>query len=147
MFKGHSVNSINEKGRLSIPSKYRDVLEECGADRLILTKWLDKCLVGFAPDEWEKIEKKAANLSVVNSRSNIFKRHVVGSAEECVIDSQGRILIPANLREYAGLKKKCLFVGISDRLEIWDVETYDSIMEEALKDSEGLREGLAELGL
>jgi MraZ protein len=71
----------------------------------------------------------------------------MGSAEECQIDGQGRILVPSSLRDYAGLKKKCLFVGVADRFEIWDVETYDLYMKEALKDPDSLREKLAELGL
>ncbi|HOO37249.1 MAG TPA: division/cell wall cluster transcriptional repressor MraZ [Deltaproteobacteria bacterium] len=147
MLKGHVVNSINDKGRLSIPSKFREVLSEWDADQIIVTKGLDKCLMAFAPDDWERLEKKAANLSMVRKADIFFKRHVMGSAEECQIDAQGRILIPASLREYADLKKKCLFVGITDHIEIWDQETYDAYMKEALKDSESLLEGLAELGL
>ena len=147
MLKGHVVNSINDKGRLSIPSKFREVLSEWDADQIIVTKGLDKCLMAFAPDDWERLEKKAANLSMVRKADIFFKRHVMGSAEECQIDAQGRILIPASLREYADLKKKCLFVGITDHIEIWDQDTYDAYMNEALKDSESLLEGLAELGL
>lgn len=144
---GHYQNSINEKGRLSIPSKFRDVFKELGTESLIVTKWIDHCLKAFAPDDWELLEKKASTLSMVRKVDIVFKRHVIGSAEECQIDAQGRILIPATLREYADLKKKCLFVGITDHLEIWDTQAYDTYMNEALKDSESLREGLAELGL
>lgn len=147
VFKGHYVNSINEKGRLSIPSKFRDVLSQWDTDHLIVTKSLDKCLMAFAPEEWEKMEKKASSLSTVRRADIIFKRHVMGSAEECQLDTQGRILIPASLRDYADLKRKCLIVGIADRFEIWDIETYDAYMKEALKDPESLRVELAELGL
>lgn len=141
MFKGHYSNSINEKGRLSIPSKFRDTLKEWGAPHLVVTKSIDHCLLAFAPDDWERIAKLASSLSI------IFKRHLVGSAEDCPIDAQGRILIPSGLREYAGLSKKCLLVGIIDRFEIWDQDRYNKSMEEALEDSEKLREGLAKLGL
>lgn len=147
MFKGHYVNSINDKGRLSIPSKFRDVLNGWAADYLIVTKSLDHCLVAYSPEDWEKMEKKAAGLSMVRRADIIFKRHVMGSAEECQVDMQGRILIPSTLRDYAGLKKKCLCVGVTDRFEIWDVDTYDEYMKEALKDPESLRVELAELGL
>jgi MraZ protein len=147
VFKGHYVNLINNKGRLSIPSKFRESLGEWDAERLIITKGLDKCLMSFVSDEWERMEKKASTLSMVRKADIFFKRHVVGSAEECQIDAQGRILIPASLREYADLKKKCLFVGIADRFEIWDLETYDSYMKEALDETDSLLEGLAELGL
>lgn len=147
MFKGHYVNSINEKGRLSIPAKFREVLSGCEAEFLILTKGLDQCLVAYAPEDWERMEQKASGLSTIRRADIIFKRHVMGSAEECQLDGQGRILVPSTLREYAGLRKKCLFVGVVDRFEIWDVETYDVYMKEALKDPESLREKLAELGL
>ncbi|MCD6569211.1 MAG: division/cell wall cluster transcriptional repressor MraZ [Deltaproteobacteria bacterium] len=147
VFKGHYVNSINNKGRLSIPSKFREVMGRWGADHLIITKSIDPCLVAFTPDEWEKMEEKARHLSMVRKADIVFKRHVVGSAEECQIDAQGRILIPGALREYAGLKRKCLFVGITDRFEVWDQDTYDEFMQEALGETADLRKELAELGL
>lgn len=147
MLKGHYVNSINEKGRLSIPSRFRDILKEWEASHLIVTKSIDRCLLAFAPDDWERMEQLARGLSMVKKEDIVFKRHLVGSAEECPIDAQGRILIPSGLRDYAGLKKKCLLVGIVDRIEIWDQDTYNKSMEEALEDSEKLREGLAKLGL
>jgi MraZ protein len=147
VLKGHYINSINEKGRLSIPSKFRDILKEWGTENLIVTKSIDPCLLAFAPDDWERVAKLASGLSNVKREDIWFKRHVVGSAEECLLDAQGRILIPSGLREYADLKKKCLLVGIVDRIEIWDQDTYNRSMEEALEDSEKLREGLAKLGL
>jgi MraZ protein len=147
VLKGHYINSINEKGRLSIPSKFRDILKEWGAAHLIVTKSIDRCLLVFAPDDWERMEQLAKGLSMVKKEDIVFKRHLVGSAEECPIDAQGRILIPSGLRDYAGLTKKCLLVGIVDRIEIWDQDTYNKGMEEALEDSEKLREGLAKLGL
>jgi MraZ protein len=147
VLKGHFINSINEKGRLSIPSKFRDILKEWGAPHLVVTKSIDHCLLAFAPDDWDRIATLAKSLSMVKKEEIIFKRHLVGSAEDCPIDAQGRILIPAGLREYAGLTKKCLLVGIIDRFEIWDHDLYNKSMEEALEDSEKLREGLAKLGL
>jgi MraZ protein len=147
VLKGHYVNSINEKGRLSIPSKFRDVLRDLGASYLIVTKSIDRCLLAFAPDDWERMEKLASGLSMMKKEDIWFKRHLVGSAEECLIDAQGRILIPAGLRDYADLKKKCLLVGIIDRFEIWDQDTYNKSMKEALEDSEKMREGLAKLSI
>ena len=147
MLKGHYVNSINGKGRLSIPSRFREVLSEWDAKYLVITKGLDRCLVAFPPEAWERMEKLASGLSMVRKVDIIFKRHVVGSAEECQLDAQGRILIPLNLREYARLTKKCLFVGITDRFEIWDEDTYTAYMDESLKDPESLREQLATIGL
>ncbi|MGC9325038.1 MAG: division/cell wall cluster transcriptional repressor MraZ [Desulfomonilia bacterium] len=147
MLKGHLVNSMNDKGRLSIPSRFREILSEWDARHLVITKGLDRCLVAFAPDDWERMEKIASRLSMVRKADIVFKRHVVGSAEECPIDAQGRILIPQHLREYAQLKKKCLFVGITDRFEIWDPNNYEAFMDDSLKDPEGMREDLAIIGL
>jgi len=147
MFKGHYINSINEKGRLSIPSKFREALDSGGHDHLIITKSFDPCLTAYLPDEWEKVEEKTRHLSMVRKADNFFLRHVFGSAVECTIDPQGRVLIPASLREYASLEKKCLFVGITERFEIWDVERYDRFMKQAMESPEELREELAKLGL
>jgi len=147
VFKGHHVNTINEKGRLSIPSKFRDRLNECGADRLVVTKSVDPCLWVFTPEEWEKMEKIAAGLSTMNRLQMAYKRHVIGSAEDCIIDPQGRILIPLSLREYAGLKKKCLIVGLVNRIEIWDNDTYNGSTADAFDELRNSREDLAALGL
>jgi MraZ protein len=147
MFNGHYINSINEKGRLSIPSRFRDFLSGCEVDNFIITKSFDQCLVAYSPEEWEKTVKKASSLSSVRMADKVYKRHVMGSAEECQLDAQGRILIPASLREYAGLKKKCLCVGVGERFEIWDKDTYDAFMQEAMKDRTTFAEELAALGL
>ncbi len=150
MFKGHYVNTINDKGRLSIPSRFREVLDGDNLVHVVLTKGLDTCLTAYPPHEWELTEQRVARMSSGNKVALMYKRHVVGSAEECQIDAQGRILIPASLRDYAGLKKKCLLVGITDRFEIWDQETYDAFMKEALAaldDSQDLQNILAEHGL
>ena len=131
---------------MSIPSKFREILSGCKADYVVVTKDLDRCLAAYAPDEWDKAELKASKLSDVRKADIIYKRHILNSAEECQIDAQGRILIPVSLREYAGLKKKCYVMGVSNRFEIWDADTYDQYMTEAMKDPDSLREQLAELG-
>lgn len=146
MFKGHYINSINDKGRLSIPSKFREFLSGIETDTLVITKSFDQCLVAYAPDEWEKMEKKASGLSAIRMADKVYKRHIMGSAEECQLDAQGRILIPATLREYAGLKKKCLCVGVGERFEIWDKDAYEAFMQEALKNRTSFEDELAALG-
>ncbi len=147
VFTGHYINSINEKGRLSIPSKFREILSGCSADSVWVTKDLDRCLAAYSPDEWENAKDKASKLSDVRRADIIYKRHILNSAVECQIDAQGRILIPVSLREYAGLKKKCYIMGVSNRFEIWDADTYDLYMNEATKDPDSLRKELAELGI
>jgi MraZ protein len=146
VFQGHYVNLINDKGRLSIPSEFREVLSGCEAEYLWVTKDLDKCLAAYAPDEWEQVKKKASKLSDIRKADIIYKRHILNAAQKCQLDAQGRILIPVGLREYAGLKKKCYIMGVSNRFEIWDAETYDMYMKEAMKDPDDLRKQLADLG-
>jgi MraZ protein len=147
LFNGHYENSINDKGRLSIPSRFRNLLGEEGGGTLVVTKAMDKCLVAYTPEDWEKTVKKASSLSSVRKADIFYKRHIMGSAAECQIDAQGRILVPAHLREYAGLRKKCLCVGIGDRFEIWDSDAYETYMQEAMKDPSNLENELADRGL
>jgi len=147
VFKGHYENTINEKGRLSIPSRFREILKLGDTDTLVIAKGLEKCLWAYSPEGWEKVEKKVSGLSSVRMADIVYKRHVMGSAEECQLDGQGRILVPASLRSYANLKRKCLCVGVGDRFEIWDREAYDAFMDDAMKDPASLRKDLAEMGL
>ncbi|HOJ13025.1 MAG TPA: division/cell wall cluster transcriptional repressor MraZ [Deltaproteobacteria bacterium] len=147
MFKGHHVNTINEKGRLSIPSRFRELLNESGADHFVVTKSVDPCLWVFTPEGWERLEKIASGLSTMDRLQMAFIRHVVGSAEDCPVDAQGRILIPMSLRSYAGLKKKCLIVGLINRIEIWNNDTYDVETSGAFEQLRNSREALAAFGL
>jgi MraZ protein len=150
VFQGYYVNSINDKGRLSIPSEFREALRETlregETETLWITKDLDRCLVAYPPDEWDRVKQKAARLSDVRRADIAYKRHILHAAHKCQIDAQGRILIPVGLREYAGLKKKCKITGVSNHIEIWDADIYDQYMSEALNDPEDMRKHLAEQG-
>jgi MraZ protein len=120
---------IDQKGRLFIPAKLRDEL----GDSFYVTKEVDNCLVVYPQDVWTEIEEKIAALPRSKARS--LQRMIFGSAEKCEPDSQGRIVIPLPLREYAGLEKDVAIIGLSNRAEIWDAEKWDAINEEYTAES------------
>ena len=121
MFMGKVQNSIDVKSRMIIPSKYRDEL----GYRCILTKGMDKCLYIYSMQEWENFMKKLSALPTSDINSRQFMRHFYANANECEIDKQGRIVIPQNLREYAGIEKELITVGVLDKIEIWSKAEWD----------------------
>jgi len=146
MFAGHFVNSIDSKGRVSIPSYFRQLLTEKGFNSLILTNHPDGCLYAYPPDEWENILNKVSKLPQSKKEVKAFQRFVISSAVECQIDKQGRILIPHYQREFAKIEKEVLFAGVGTRIEIWSKNIWDIEIEKSkniLEESETL----AELGL
>ncbi len=146
MFAGHFVNSLDSKGRVSIPSNFRQVLLEKGFNSIVLTNHPDGCLYAYPPDEWRNILEKISKLPQSKKEVKAFQRFVISSAVECPIDKQGRILIPQYQREYAKIAKEVLFAGVGSRIEIWSKGIWDAEIEkskEILEESETL----AELGL
>ncbi|MCF0121839.1 MAG: division/cell wall cluster transcriptional repressor MraZ [Lachnospiraceae bacterium] len=115
MFMGEYSHSIDAKGRLIIPSRFRD---ELGAN-FVLTKGLDGCLSLYPQNEWRIFEKKLRDLPLISRNARIFTRFFVASATPCTFDKQGRILIPEILREYANLEKNVVLTGNINRIEIW----------------------------
>jgi MraZ protein len=122
-FRGQSVNRLDAKGRLRIPTKYREVLQSHYQDALIITL-LDECLVAYPPETWEEIEAKVQDFSIVQSEQRAFMRRFISSAEECEFDDQGRILIPPVLRSRAKLEQEVLLAGMLKSFEIWDKATW-----------------------
>lgn len=123
-FRGRSVHRLDAKGRLRIPTKFREVLQTHYRDALIITV-MDKCLVAYPPEAWEEIEAKVQDFSQVQSDHRNFVRHFVSSAEECEFDNQGRILIPQFLRESAGLEQEVLLAGMLKSFEIWSKPVWE----------------------
>ncbi len=147
MFNGHYTNTVNSKGRVSIPSKFRELIDERESAHIIISKTLrESCLTAYLPEDWEVMLEKVARLSSTREAIMYYRRHVIGSAEECQIDAQGRILIPANLREHAGLNGKCQIVGVGERFEIWNEDAYGAYIGR-MEDKEGLLEDLEKLDL
>ncbi len=146
MFRGRYEHSIDAKGRLSIPAKFRETLSErYEADRLIVTNHFDGCLVAYPLEEWEALEERAKTLPMLKDAPKTFLRFFISGATDCEIDKQGRILLQPTLREHAGLEREVIMVGLTNKFEIWDKERWAQTMApEALA---GMREVLATLEL
>lgn len=142
MLIGEYLHTMDAKGRLILPSKFRSELGE----RFIVTKGFDGCLYGYSIEEWKTIEEKIKTLPLVTGKdARNFTRFFFSSAIECEIDSQGRILISQNLREFADLKKEIVIIGVSSRIEIWSKEKWDEYNE--TQDSEDIAEKMSFLGI
>ena len=119
---GEFKNTLDDKGRISLPAKLRAGLE---GGILVVTQGVDKCLWLFTPERWTALsEQLFATTSLFHQQARIMQRRIIAPAQEVEIDKAGRIAIPQSLREYAGLSKECVVLGITKRLEIWDVDTY-----------------------
>lgn len=124
MFRGVSAISLDSKGRMAIPTKYRERLKESDDGLLVVTVDLDRCLLVYPYAEWEVVQAKLQGLSSTQARSRRMKRLMIGYAEDCEMDGTGRILLPATLREYAGLEKKVRLVGQTNKFELWSDEAW-----------------------
>jgi len=145
-FRGQSIHRLDAKGRLRIPTKFREVLQKHYTDTLIVTQW-GPCLGAFPLELWDQIEQKAANFSLVDPKQQDFKRYFISSAQECPFDNQGRILIPPVLREYAGLGQEVFLAGTLNNFEIWDKGRWDRQMEANREKHQEIMETMATMGL
>lgn len=121
MFMGEYSHTIDTKGRLIIPSKFREELGET----FVVTKGLDGCLFVFSDEEWRAFEIKLKSLPLTNKNARQFARFFVAGATPCELDKQGRVLLPATLREFAGLEKDVVLTGMLNRIEIWSKEKWN----------------------
>lgn len=149
-FRGINNVALDAKGRMAVPSRYRErLLEACGG-RLIVTADPDSCLLVYPLPEWEIIENKLMQLPSLNKRARSMQRLLVGHATECDMDGQGRILLPTLLREHAGLDKKTVMIGQGKKFEIWDEKAWNEGQEtllESVQDDGELPVALEELSL
>lgn len=146
MFRGRFEHSIDTKGRVSVPSKFREVLATKFDERLVLTNF-DNCLWAYAVAEWQKLEEKIAGLPQLREEVKALQRVFISAATECPIDKSGRILIPPTLREYAAIDKDVVLVGMVNRIEIWSKERWSTVFGEALTSLSSMGGKLADLGL
>ena len=121
MFMGEYSHTIDTKGRLIIPSRFREELGET----FVVTKGLDGCLFVFSDEEWKAFEIKLKSLPLTNKNARQFARFCVAGATPCELDKQGRILLPATLREFAGLEKDVVLTGMLNRIEIWSKDKWN----------------------
>jgi MraZ protein len=143
MFMGEYLHSLDSKGRLIVPSKFR---EELG-DKFIMTRGLDGCLFVYPMSEWNILESKLKTLPLTKADARAFVRFFFSGATECEADKQGRIIIPVNLRTYAKIEKEAVVIGVSNRVEIWSSELWDSFMESAESSYEEIAEKIVDLGI
>ena len=140
MLIGEYNHNLDEKGRIIIPSKFR---EEMG-EKIILTRGLDGCLFIYSLSNWEKIVSKLNTLPFTKKDARIFNRFFMSGATVCDFDKQGRINLPSSLISYANLKKECTIIGVNDRLEIWTTDKFDSLIENNLEVISDISENLFE---
>ena len=143
MFYGEYQHTVDPKGRVIMPSRFREGLGE----KFILTKGIDNCLFVYSMEEWINFENKLRNIPVTNTDARSFSRFMFSGAAECEVDKQGRILIPQNLREYAGLDKEIYIIGVSMRVEIWDKAKWESYNSQLNQDPASLAEKMSILGI
>ena len=143
MFMGEYNHTIDAKGRLIIPSKFREVLGE----EFVITKGLDGCLFVYDNQEWNAFEEKLKALPLNKKDNRQFVRFFLAGAAEVEVDKQGRILVPGNLRDFAGLEKDVVLVGVASRIEIWSKAKWDGITEDEDEAMEDIAERMADLGL
>ena len=124
MFSGRFFHTIDPKGRLSIPARYRDELAGRATGMLVLTEG-DHCIVAYPMDEWERFEERLRQQPQFSSEMRNFVRIIVGSAKECPVDRAGRTLVPPELREFAGLQKDVVISGAVTKFEIWSRERWN----------------------
>lgn len=140
MLMGEFHHNIDDKGRLVIPTKYR---EEMG-ESFVITRGLEKCLYAYSMVEWDKLVAKLNELPFNKKDARTFIRTFFSGATVCEFDKNGRINITSPLVSYAGLSKACVIIGVNDRLEIWDEDTFNGFLDENSENMEEIAENLFE---
>ena len=143
MLLGEYKHTIDEKGRIAVPAKFRSQISS-GA---IVTRGLDRCLFVFGLKEWEALAQKLMALPLAQANSRAFSRLMLSGAADVKLDVQGRILVPDYLREYAQVKKQVVVAGVYSRFEIWDAELWNAYKSKTESASDEIAEKLGELGI
>ncbi len=143
MFIGEYAHSVDSKGRLAIPVKFRGDL----ARGAVVTRGLDQCLFLYTKEEWAKLADKLSKLPISQANTRAFARLMLAGAMDVEIDNQGRIILPEYLRKYGSLKKKVVIAGLFSRLEIWDASAWNKYKNETERKSGDISEKLGELGV
>lgn len=143
MFIGEHSLSMDVKGRIAVPVKFRTLL----SGSVIVTRGLDNSLFVYTKNEWEKLANKLSQLPLTTANSRAFARLMLAGAWESEIDKQGRIMIPDYLRKFASLTKKIVMAGLFNRIELWDKEAWETYKKGTERESTAIAEALGELGV
>lgn len=143
MFMGEYHHHLDNKGRLIIPAKLRDQI----GNKMVFTRGMEGCIFGYSIKEWQKIETKLAKLPLTKKSARKFMRMFYSGAMECEFDKQGRVNLTPTLKLYAKLIKDCVIIGVSDRIEIWSEECWNSFEQEAIEDYDDIAEDLDDIEL
>ena len=143
MFMGMYNHTVDTKGRLIVPAKFRDEL----GSHFVITRGLDGCLSIYGMDEWKKLEEKLAALPMTNPNARKFSRFMIAGAAECELDKMGRILIPQALRQSANIRKDVVLSGAINRIEVWDEEKWNEMNAFSDEDMNEIAAGLEGLGI
>ena len=142
MFYGEYAHSLDKKGRLIVPSKFREIFKEHFAEKFYITRGLDKCLFVFTEEEWKTQERKFKDMPFTRGEARKFNRLYFSGACEVTCDKRGRILIAQYLKEYAEIKSDVVIVGVSDRIEIWAKDKWKDFFAQSKDSFEDLAEKL-----
>ncbi|MCT8139031.1 division/cell wall cluster transcriptional repressor MraZ [Anaerobacillus sp. CMMVII] len=143
MFMGEYHHTIDEKGRMIIPAKFR---EELGPN-FVITRGLDQCLFVYPESEWKLLEQKLKALPFTKKDARAFTRFFFSGATECELDKQGRILVSQPLRQYASLEKECVVIGVSNRVEVWSKSTWEEYFAQSEDSFSEIAEGIVDFDL
>ena len=142
MLRGATKVTLDAKGRLAIPVRYRDQLMTRAEGRLVATVDRDYCLLIYPLPDWEEIERKLTRLPALNKQSRRLQRLMLGHATELEMDSHGRVLLTRELREFAGLDRQAMLIGQGNKFELWSEERWSARRDEWLADDDGEEAGL-----
>jgi len=144
VFYGEYLHSIDRKGRLILPAKFREVAKSNFIERFFVTRGLDKCLFMFAEEEWRTQEAKFKAISFTKQQARIFNRLYFSGAVEIIADRQGRILLPQYIKDFAQIKRDVVIVGVSNRIEIWAKDKWEEFYKSSQPSFEEISEKLIE---
>ena len=150
MFRGSFEHTVDDKGRISVPARFREVLQATNDDRVVITNFIissTRCLDVYPHAAWVRLEEQLREKPQFNQRVMRFQNFYFANAHDCTLDKQGRILLPPTLREYAGLKKDAVFTSALDKFRIWDKEQWSHVFGEAEQGIIERPEDLNELGI
>jgi len=150
MFRGKFEHTIDEKGRVSVPARFRELLQATNDDRVVITNFLmasTRCLDVYPHAAWLQLEERLHTKPQFDQRVMRFQNYYVANAHECVLDKQGRILLPTPLREYAGLQRDVVFTSALDKFRIWDRAQWNKVFGDAEQAFVARPEDLSDLGI